>query len=100
MPRYDLRPGLLEDALQEFELVRLQGVEWGWVKKRHRTSVQSVGQRAFPSDFLNLQFDRVFLAPLSRRGEASRRKQVSPPRHSERAGKIENAVRLGCPLSL
>jgi hypothetical protein len=45
MSRYNLRPNLLEDTLQEFELVRLQDVEWRRLKKRHRTSVQYVGQR-------------------------------------------------------
>ena len=45
MSRYNLRPNLLEDTLQEFELVRRQGVVWRRLKKRHRTSVQDVGQR-------------------------------------------------------
>jgi hypothetical protein len=44
MSRYDLRPSLLEDTLQEFELVRFQGVEWGRLKKRHRTFVPDVEQ--------------------------------------------------------
>jgi hypothetical protein len=48
MSRYDLRPSLLEDILQEFDLVRVQRVEWRRLKKRHRTSVQDVGS-AFPS---------------------------------------------------
>ena len=51
MSGYNLRPNLLEDILQEFELVRLQGVEWRRLKKRHRTSVQDVGQRLPVHDF-------------------------------------------------
>jgi hypothetical protein len=50
MTRYDLRPSLLEDTLQEFELVRFQCVEWGRLKKRHQHLFQVVGQR-LPSDF-------------------------------------------------
>ena len=51
MSGYNLRPNLLEDILQEFELVRLQGVEWRRLKKRHRTSVQDIGQRLPVHDF-------------------------------------------------
>src|SRR6476660_4511258 len=51
MSRYNLRPNLLEDVLQEFELVRLQGVEWRRLKKRHGTSVRDVGQRLPVQDF-------------------------------------------------
>jgi hypothetical protein len=50
MSRYDLRPSLLEDTLQEFELVRLQGCGGGRLKKRHQHLSQVVGQR-LPSDF-------------------------------------------------
>jgi hypothetical protein len=59
MSQYNLRPNLLEDILQEFELVRLQGVEWRRLKKRHRTSVHDVGQR-LPVQTPNTRGDLVF----------------------------------------
>ena len=63
MSRYNLRPNLLEDILQEFELVRLQGVEWRRLKKRHRTSVHDVGQRLPVHDY-NTRGDLAFRMSL------------------------------------
>ena len=63
MSRYNLRPNLLEDTLQEFELVRRQGVVWRRLKKRHRTSVQDVGER-LPVHDSNTRGDLAFRALL------------------------------------
>jgi hypothetical protein len=68
MSRYNLRPNLLEDTLQEFELVRLQGVEWRGLEKRHRHLSKILGS-AFPSMTSNTRGDlafRVLLLSLMR----------------------------------
>ena len=48
MSRYNLRPNLREDTLQEFQLVRLQGVEWRRLKNDIEHLSKMLGS-AFPS---------------------------------------------------